>query len=85
MALSEADRKNFETLQRAMQNGDLALLEAIRRSDGKKVALVVGLSQQGEEVLIYPFAVMVEGNPYEDFISPMDPDYEAALGEAVPS
>ena len=69
--LADADKANFETLREACGNGDLALLSAIRKSDGKNVSLVCAMSDDGEgNALMVPLAVMVEGDPFEDFEPP---------------
>jgi hypothetical protein len=65
--LREGDRANFETLLQAAKNGDLALVSAVRKSDGAKVALVCAMGRDGEAFYPTPFAVMVEGNPFELF------------------
>lgn len=70
-ALLPGYEANFNTLLRAVKNADLALLSAIRKADRKPVALVVALGWDGEERLISPLAVMVEGNPYELFEDPV--------------
>lgn len=69
-ALRVGDIKNFETLQRACADGNLALLSARRKADGAKVALVCAMSRDGDQHIIGPLAVMVEGNPYELFEPP---------------
>ena len=69
-ALREGDVKNFETLQRACKDNNLALLSARRKADGAKVALVCAMSDNGNGYDIAPLAVMVEGNPYELFEPP---------------
>jgi hypothetical protein len=72
--LSKGDTKNFNTLQRASGNGDLALMDARRRADGKSVALVCAVQHEADEsVTMVPLAIMVEGDPYELF-DPPDPD-----------
>jgi hypothetical protein len=78
--LSEADKANFATLQRAESMGDLALVSAIRKSDGKAVALLCAMSRTEEGIMPMPLAVMIEGNPFEDFEDPtlVDPDFEPA-------
>jgi hypothetical protein len=70
--LGGAYLENFETLKRAAENEDLALVSAIRKSDGQPVALVcaVGFDRSSEEFNITPFAVMVEGDPFELFEPP---------------
>jgi hypothetical protein len=64
-------RKNFETLKRAYNEGALALVSAIRKSDNRPVALVCGIQTNQDQTLTpIPFAVMVEGNPFELFHDP---------------
>lgn len=75
--IPDADRQNFNTLYSAFQSGNLALLEARRKSDGKQVSLIVAVHHDKEQTYnITPFAVMVEGNPFEDFIPASSPDYD---------
>lgn len=62
---------NFETLKEACIAGDLALVSAIRKSDNKPVALVCAMSACDDGTIMpMPMAVMVEGNPFEDFYDP---------------
>ena len=69
--IPEADRKNFETLLRAAAQGDLALVSAIRKVDGKQVALVCAMQANDDKTVTpVPFAVMVEGNPFDLFEDP---------------
>lgn len=68
--LRECDKQNFQTLLRAAQDGRLALLDCRRRSDGKSVACVCAVGQEGELAVFTPFAVMVEDNPFELFDPP---------------
>ena len=72
--INAAHAKNFATLNKAAKYGDLALLDAKRVKDGKTVALVVAMQhEKNGEVTFVPLAVMIEGNPYEDFL-PQDPN-----------
>lgn len=69
--LKKGDRANFNTLLAAAVQGDLALVSAIRRSDGKNVALVCAMSTNEDKTISpVPFAVMIEGNPYEMYEDP---------------
>jgi len=69
--LLEGHKKNFATMMEAADNGDLALVSAIRKRDRANVALVCAISAAGGEMLTpVPFAVMVEGDPYELFEDP---------------
>lgn len=42
-------KANFHTLQRAFENGDVALLSAIRSADRMPVAVVCAVQQDGKE------------------------------------
>lgn len=70
--LREGDKANFATLLRAANNGDLAIVSAIRKSDNKAVALVcaMGWDNDTKQFLPAPLAVMIEGNPFDDFFDP---------------
>ena len=74
MQLRKGDKTNFQTLLKAAQSGDLALLSARRKSDVAKVALICAMGRREEEGETFyypaPLAVMVEGNPYELFEDP---------------
>ena len=70
MALREGEKANFKTLLQAAGHNDLCLLSATRKSDGKKVALVCAMNRDGEDYCPAPLAVLIEGNPYEDFDDP---------------
>lgn len=76
-------KQNFETLLRACDNGDVALVASRRASNGERVLLVCAISRgEGDEVNIVPLAEMVNGDPYELYIAPDDLD-ESALTEEV--
>jgi hypothetical protein len=70
--LRKGDKANFETLKRACDDGNLALLSSKRKSDGKDVALVcaVNWDADGGEYEVVPLAVLVEGNPFDEFEAP---------------
>lgn len=66
----EDHKKNFETLQQAFAQGDVALLEVQRVSDGKSVAAIVTVGREDGDYTFTPFAIMVEGNPFELYRPP---------------
>jgi hypothetical protein len=69
--LRKGDRKNFQTLLRAANDGALALVSAIRKADQQPVALVCAMQTNPDDTITpVPFAVMVEGNPFELFEDP---------------
>jgi len=69
--LRRGDRMNFDTLLRAAGDGALALVSAIRRADQQPVALVCAMQRNEDDTITpVPFAVMVEGNPFDLFDDP---------------
>lgn len=69
--LKKGDKKNFQTLLRAAEQGAVALVSAIRKADQKPVSLVCAMSSNEDGTITpVPFAVMVEGNPFELFEDP---------------
>ena len=66
MSLLPGHRANFDTLQQAFANGDVALMECERASTGEEVAVICAASRQGDGgVEFAPFAMFFNGNPYE--------------------
>lgn len=70
MSLRKSDRKNFDTLIEAMKNGNVALVESRCAKTGEYRALVCAMGWDGENHIVSPFAQMVTGNPYEDYLDP---------------
>lgn len=56
---------NFDSIKRAFENGDVTLLECQLKSTGETVAVITAVNQEDEEFSFVPFAVMINGNPYE--------------------
>jgi hypothetical protein len=75
MAILEGYKKNFETLQKAADNGDLALMECTDRKTGQIVNVVCAVERHPEtpeeEYHMIPLAKMFDGNPYEELNPPM--------------
>lgn len=75
--LNPSDKSNYETLIKAAEAGNVALMDVRRRSDGKSVAAVCAVGFDGDNQYTFtPFAIMVEGNPFDLF----DPPAEGAEG-----
>ncbi len=66
-------KPNFETLQEAFANGDVALMECQLKATGQPVAVIVAVTRDGDEFGFVPFAMMFDGNPYEQ-LNPPNPD-----------
>jgi hypothetical protein len=74
MALSSGYKANFDTLQQAFQNGDVALMECQLASTGEPVAVVCAASRHEDgSVEFAPFAMLFPGNPYE-MLNPPKPE-----------
>src|SRR5262245_35126082 len=78
--LRKGDKKNFETLKEAGRNGDLCLISSRRKREGKQVALVCAMRYKDGYYYPTPLAVMIEGNPFEDFEDPTGGE-DARTGE----
>jgi hypothetical protein len=61
---------NLETIKRAARGNDLALMECVLNSTGERVAVLCAVARQGGEYNFSPFAVMMNGNPYEMLTPP---------------
>ncbi len=70
-----AHKKNFETLKRAFQDGQVTLMDCIDKATGEHVAVICAMNPEGKEINFVPFARFFNGNPYDQLISPME--YEA--------
>jgi len=69
--LADAHKANFETLERAFKNGDLALVSAIRKTDKQAVALLCAMQVNEDETITpVPLAEMVNDNPFELYEDP---------------
>ena len=62
---------NFETLQRAFNDGQVALMECEEKATGEKVAVICAYVWDGETYNFTPFARFFNGNPYELLIPPI--------------
>lgn len=81
--LRPGDRVNFDTLRRACDAGDLALVECTNRG-GQYVAVLaaVGYDAVSQEFVLTPLARMFDGNPYDEVRPPGDTPTEEAMSHA---
>ncbi|MEC9264960.1 MAG: DUF6117 family protein [Pseudomonadota bacterium] len=63
-------RANFQTLMRAAENGDLALMECADAESGAPRYVICAVGRNGGEYLFTPFGHLAEGNPYEAYQPP---------------
>ena len=79
MALTDADKKNFETIMAAADGLDLALVESRCTKTGEYRALVCAMQQNEDGTITpMPLAQMITGNPFEDYVDPTQDELPAA-------
>ena len=76
--LKPGDKKNFETLKKAFEKGDVCLVECKDKKTGAYVATICAAEWDpqpvGEEpeVTFIPLAKLFEGNPYDELLDPVE-------------
>lgn len=70
MAIPDYARANFETLLRAAQNGDLALMECTDSASGSPRYVMCAVGRTEGDTHFTPFGHLAEGNPYEAYVPP---------------
>jgi len=69
-SLVKGYRDNFDTLCRAVKNGDIALMDCTDKQTGKPVAVVCAVQREDNgDCSFVPIAKMFDGNPYEEVLS----------------
>jgi hypothetical protein len=69
--LSEVDRANFDTLQRASRRGDVLLMECQQVATGEPAPVLCAVNPGTDNTLqLVPFAMLLTGNPYEQVSPP---------------
>jgi hypothetical protein len=86
MAIPEAIRTNFHTLERAFRNGDIALLECQKSANGEPVHAIcaVNLIRQAgaePEIEMVPLGLMFSSDPYEMLIPASNPEFDDGPNE----
>ncbi len=70
MAIPKHIRENFETLLRAAQNGDLAVMECKDASSGIPRYVICAVGRHEGDYVFTPFGHLAEGNPFEAYVPP---------------
>lgn len=85
--LRSGDKKNFQTILNAAENGDLALVSAVRNATGEDVGLICAMSAVEDapgETMIMPLGVMIEDNPFELYTPPGGLDDQERVQKGKP-
>jgi hypothetical protein len=70
-ALETGYKKNFETLRRAIRNGDCALVDCRDKRTGQPVRVVCAMQRESDgEITMVPIAKLFDGDPYEELDPP---------------
>lgn len=70
MAIPEAFQKNFATMLRAAEQGDLALMECVDAATGEPRYVICAVGREGCEYLFTPFGHLHDGNPFGAYVPP---------------
>lgn len=70
MAIPEAYIRNFRTMLRAAEQGDLSMLECTDAITGEPRYVLCAVSLQGSDYVMTPFGHLHDGNPYEAYLPP---------------
>lgn len=74
MSLSQAHKRNFDTLHRAVLAGDVTLMECQLDATGESVAVICAANPSADGgVEFVPFAMLFSDNPYTT-VNPPNPD-----------
>jgi Family of unknown function (DUF6117) len=81
MAIPDAIRANFHTLEKAFKNGDIALLECRDRNNGEPAYAICAINfprqaSREPEIEMVPFGLMFNSDPYETLIPALDPEFD---------
>lgn len=72
MAIPDHARTNFNTLLRAAQAGDLALVECLDAQTREPRYVLCAVGRDGPELLFTPFGHLAPVNPFEAYLPPAE-------------
>ncbi len=70
MAIPDYARTNFETLVKAAQAGDLALMECTEVDSGETRYVLCAVDRDEDDYVMTPFGHLAPGNPYDAYVPP---------------
>ena len=70
MAIPQAHAANFQTLLRAAEDGNLALMECSDAVTGEPRYVICAVGRDGTDYVMTPFGHLAEGNPFEAYRPP---------------
>lgn len=70
MSIPDHARTNFNTLLRAAESGDLALMECTEIASGEPRYVICAVGFADGQYCFTPFGHLAEGNPFEAYVPP---------------
>jgi len=61
-------RTNFQTMLRAAESGDLALMECSDAATGEPRYVICAVGRDGGDYVFTPFGHLADDNPYEAYL-----------------
>ncbi|MBT2246398.1 hypothetical protein JQK15_23095 [Sphingobium sp. BHU LFT2] len=78
MAIPDYLSANFQTLLRAAEDGNLALMECQDAVSGDLRYVICGVGRDEDGYVMTPFGHMAEGNPFEAYVPPVSKPFVPA-------
>ena len=80
MSIPDYIRANFQTLLRAVADGNLALIESADAATGEPRYVICAVGRDGTDFMFAPFGHLADGNPYDAYVPPAPtlPDEQAS-------
>lgn len=69
MSIPQGHKNNFQTLQKAFDNNDVALMECTDAT-GKPVYVICATHEADGAIVFTPLAKLFDGNPYDELNPP---------------
>lgn len=69
--ITEGYKSNFETLKRAADDGNLAIMDCQDKVTGEQVIVICAVGFDGVEYQLVPLAKMFNGNPFDELNPPL--------------
>ena len=70
MSIPDHARANFQTLLRAAEDNNLALMECEDAKTGETRYVICAVGQDGADYVFTPFGHLADGNPYDAYLPP---------------
>ncbi|MEO3434482.1 DUF6117 family protein [Inquilinus sp. CAU 1745] len=70
MSIPDHARTNFNTLLRAAEDGNLALMECADAITGATRYVICAVGREGRDFVMTPFGHLADGSPYDAYVPP---------------